>query len=328
MKIPSRALCLLLLTPLLATACAGGNSSAPSNPTPNPCPNPPCPTPQPIPTPSPPITFVGAGDIADCTTIESGANAEATAKLIDRLSDAVVFTAGDNAYFDGTEREFANCYGPRWGRFKNRTYPTPGNHEYQISSAPYFNYFGSRAGERPGAGFYSYTLGNWHMIALNSNVPVGSGSEQFIWLMQDLADNKRVQDATGTRCTLAYWHHPLFTSGPSAGSNAIMLPVWRLLYEFGVDVVVNGHDHLYERFEPMDPTGNRAAATTGIREYIAGTGGAIELYNFGAILPTSAARLKAYGVLKFTLRDAGWDSVFIQAGNELMFDLSAGNLCH
>jgi hypothetical protein len=246
------------------------------------------------------------------------------------MSDAVVFTAGDNAYFNGTEREFTNCYGPRWGRFRNRTYPSPGNHEYQISPTPYFDYFGDRAAPdgRRGAGFYSYTLGNWHMISLNSNVPVGPGSEQLMWLMRDLQDNQRVQNATGTRCALAYWHHPLFTSGPSAGSNAIMLPVWRLLYEYGVDVVVNGHDHLYERFDPMDPTGRRDQPTTGIRQYIVGTGGALMLYDFGPILQTSAARLKAYGVLKFTLRDVAWDSVFIQAGNELSFDLNANNLCH
>ena len=325
MKIRSRALALLLL-PLLAAACTGGNSTAPVNPTPNPCPNPPCPNPQPIPTPSPPVTFVGAGDIADCTARDGAANAEATAKLIDRISDGFVFTAGDNAYFDGTAAEFANCYGPRWGRFKNRTFPTLGNHEYQVSPAPYFDYFGDRAGPR-GRGFWSYPLGNWHIIALNSNVDVGPASEELFWLKMDLEANKRVQDATGTRCALAYWHHPLFTSGPSAGSNAVMLPIWRLLYEYGVDVVVNGHDHLYERFEPMDPTGRRDQPTTGIREYVVGTGGA-PLYDFGPALPTSAARLKLYGVLKLTLRDAGWDSVFIQAGTELQLDLTTGNLCH
>jgi len=321
MKIPMRALSLLLLAPL-AVACTGGNSSAPVNPSPSPNPNP-----QPIPAPSAPVTLVGAGDIADCTTVDSGANAEATARLIDRMSDAFVFTAGDNAYFDGTAAEFANCYGPRWGRFRNRTYPTAGNHEYQISAVPYFDYFGERAGPR-GAGYWSYTVGNWHVIALNSNIPSGNGSEQLLWLQRDLQANKAVVEATGARCQLAIWHHPLFTSGPSAGSNAMMLPVWRLLYEYVVDVVVNGHDHLYERFDWMDPSGRRDAPTAGIREYIAGTGGAITLYDFGPILQTSIARLKAYGVLKFTLRDAGWDSVFVQAGNELQFDLSAGNLCH
>jgi len=321
MTIPAWALSLLLLAPL-AVACTGGSSSTtPINPTPTPNPNP-----QPIPPPSPPVTFVGAGDIADCSTTTSGTNAENTARLIDRITDGIVFTAGDDAYFNGTASEFANCYAPMWGRFRNRTYPTPGNHEYQISAVPYFDYFGDRAGPR-GAGYYSYTLGSWHIVALNSNIPVTDGSEQLVWLQRDLADNRAREAATGAKCTLAYWHHPLFTSGPSAGSNALMLPVWRTLYAFGVDVIVNGHDHLYERFDAMDPTGRRDTQA-GIREYIAGTGGAIDLYDFGAILPTSIARLKAYGVLKFTLRDAGWDSVFVQAENELQFDFSAGNLCH
>jgi calcineurin-like phosphoesterase family protein len=320
MKIRLRVLSVLLLASL-AAGCTGGNSAPPVTPTPTPNPNP-----QPIPTPSPPITFIGAGDIADCSTTVSGANAEATARLVDRISDAVVFTAGDNAYFNGTAAEFANCYGPRWGRFKGRTYPTAGNHEYQVSAAPYFDYFGDRAGPR-GAGYYSYTLGNWHIIALNSNIPATDGSEQLTWLRQDLEANKRVVDQTGAKCQLAYWHHPLFTSGPSAGSNALMLPAWRALYAFGVDVIVNGHDHLYERFDAMDPTGRRDLPA-GIRQYTVGTGGALDLYDFGAILPTSIARLKAYGIVRFTLRDAGWDSVFIQAGNELQFDVTGGNLCH
>src|SRR5262245_13432596 len=267
-------------------ACTGGSTGSPVTPNPNPNPNP-----QPIPTPTPPITFVGAGDIADCATTASSANAEATARIIDRMSDAVVFTAGDNAYFNGTAAEFANCYGPRWGRFRSRTYPTPGNHEYQISAMPYFDYFGDRAGPR-GAGYYSYDLGNWHIIVLNSNILSGEGSAQLQWLKDDLQLMKDRQDRTGARCALAYWHHPLFTSGPSAGSNAVMLPVWRALYAFGVDVVVNGHDHNYERFVAVDPTG-RPDAAAGIREYIAGTGGALDLYDFGAILPTSTARLKA-----------------------------------
>jgi calcineurin-like phosphoesterase family protein len=315
-----RALSLLLLAPLLALACTGGNSTAPVNPTPNPNPNPP-----PIPTQSPPVTFVGAGDIADCTTIDGGANAEATAKLIDRITDGIVFTAGDNAYFNATASDFTNCYGPRWGRFKNRTYPTPGNHEYQVSPTPYFDYFGDRAGPR-GAGFYSYTLGSWHVVALNSNIPIGPGSEQLVWLTRDLEANKRVADLTGARCALAYWHHPLFTSGPSGGSNALMRDTWRVLIQYGVDVVVNGHDHLYERFEMQDENGRRDTQA-GIREFIVGSGGA-PLYDFGPALPTSISRLKAHGVLKLTLRDVGYDSVFIQAGNELQFDLSTNNLCH
>jgi acid phosphatase type 7 len=310
----------VLVVLALAAACSGNSSVTPS-PTPSPGPGPITPTP----IPSPPVTLVGAGDIGDCTTLDGGANAEATARLVDRITDAVVFTAGDNAYFDGTAAEYANCYGPRWGRFRNRTRPSPGNHEYNPPSFgfPYFDYFGERAGAR-GAGFYSYTLGNWHIVSLNSNAPVGPGSEQLSWLRQDLDLNK---SSPSSKCTLAYWHHPLFTSGPSGGSNALMRPVWQVLYEFGVEVVVNGHDHLYERFDWMDPTGRRDSPNAGIREYIVGTGGA-PLYDFGPRLPASLFGLKAYGVLKFTLRDTGWDSVFIQAGTELLVDVSMENLCH
>jgi hypothetical protein len=319
MNNPARAVWHLLPVALLAAACASGNNAPGVGPSPVPSP-----TPQPTPTPTPLIaTLVGAGDIADCSITDTAAAAEATARLIDRMSDATVFTAGDNAYFNGTAEEFRNCYGPRWGRFRNRTYPSVGNHEYQITPTPYFDYFGDRAGPR-GAGFYSYTLGNWHIVALNSNVPVGPGSEQLTWLRDDLEANKL---SATSRCTLAYWHHPLFTSGPSGGTNAVMRIVWQVLYEYGVDVVVNGHDHLYERFDWQDPTGRRDSPNAGIRQYIVGTGGA-PLYDFGAALPNSLFRLKAWGVVRFTLREVGWDSVFVQAGTEQQFDISVNNLCH
>ena len=268
------------------------------------------------------VYFVGAGDIADCSA-ETGLHAEATAKLIDKMPEAVVFTAGDNAYFDATTSDYANCYHPRWGRFKGRTNPSPGNHEYQRDAAPYFNYFaGQRTGDG-GSGYYSYTLGNWHIISLNSNIDVSAGSVQVNWLKRDLLDNKTTATA---KCTLAYWHHPLFTSGPSAGSNGMMRDVWQVLWEQGVDVIVNGHDHLYERFLAQTPDQLRSPST-GIVEYIVGTGGA-PLYDFGPVLPNSAAKLKTYGVLYFTLRDVGWDSVFVEAGTEARLDLSTNNLCH
>jgi hypothetical protein len=172
------------------------------------------------------------------------------------------------------------------------------------------------------AGFYSYTLGNWHTVALNSNLAVTAGSDQYFWLMNDLAANK---GSPTERCTLAYWHHPLFTSGPN-GNNASMRDMWNLMYHYGVDVVINGHDHLYERFDPQDPTGRRDLPA-GIREFIVGTGGA-PLYDFVTSAPNSVARLKAYGVLQLTLRDVGYDSVFIQAGSGMPFDMTFSNLCH
>lgn len=316
MKAHSWLRALIVLVPLTA-ACTGSRTNPVAA-----APIPGQPTPTPIPTPIPSLVAVllAAGDIADCTTADGGIHAEATAKLLD-TRDGMVITAGDNAYFDATARDYADCYGPRWGRHRYRTYPSPGNHEYQVSAVPYFSYFGERAGQF-GAGFYSFTLGNWHIVSLNSSVGVGPGSEQLVWLRRDLEDNKASPTA---RCTLAYWHHPLFTSGPSAGSNALMRDVWSVLYDFGVDIVVNGHDHLYERFASQDKDGRRDAF--GIQEYIVGTGGA-PLYDFGPVLPNSLFHLKAYGVLRLTLRDVGYDSVFIEAGTEQTFDATLGNLCH
>ena len=311
---------LLVLPAFLAVACSG-NSNSPVTPTP---------TPTPPPTPVAPTAFlVGAGDIADCRAEGEGGNrggpAEATAKLIDKMSEAFVFTAGDNQYFFGNAVEYNNCYRPRWGRFLSRTYPSPGNHEYEngTNGAGYFDYFAGRPNGGRGFGAYSYNVGNWHVIALNSGpgIPVGAGSEQYEWLRRDLDANRNTATA---RCTLAYWHHPLFTSGPSAGSNGIMRDVYRLLYENGVDVVVNGHDHLYERFFPQDHLQIRGPS--GIMEYIVGTGGA-PLYDFGPVLANSAFRFKGHGVVYFTLRDVGWDSVFIEAGTETRFD-SVNNLRH
>jgi 3',5'-cyclic AMP phosphodiesterase CpdA len=308
----------LTLAPV-AAGCSGGRASSPG------------PGPDPIivellpPPPAPQIAvLVGAGDIADCGAADRGANAEATAKLLDRIA-GTIFTTGDNAYFNATAADFRNCYDPRWGRHKSRTYPSLGNHEYQSPGAvPYFDYFGDRAGPR-GAGFYSYTLGNWHIISLNSEVGVSQGQEQYVWLRGDLEANRATEQATRTRCTLAYWHHPLFTSGPSAGTGSRMRDIWNLLYEFGVDVAITGHDHMYERYAPQDGLGRRDAF--GIQEFIVGTGGA-PLYDFRGPLPNSLFRLKAHGVLKLTLRDVGFDSVFIEAGTELQHDPTFSTICH
>jgi len=306
-----------LMLASLAVACSGGGASPPGPPGgPTPV-DPPGPTPQ-------VAVLVGAGDIADCGAADRGVNAEATAKLIDKIA-GTVFTTGDNVYFNATAADFRNCYEPRWGRHKGRTYPSPGNHEYQSPGAlPYFDYFGDRAGPR-GAGYYSYTLGNWHIISLNSEVGVSQGQEQYVWLRDDLEENRARERATRTRCTLAYWHTPLFSSGPSGGTAGRMREIWNLLYEFGVDVAVTGHDHVYERFAPQDGAGRRDAF--GIQEFIVGTGG-VPLYDFGAPGPNSLFRLKAYGVLKLTLRDVGYDSVFVEAGSELQHDATSSALCH
>lgn len=242
-----------------------------------------------------PQVFVGAGDIAVC-----GGTSEATARLLDAIG-GTVFTLGDNAYFSGTRQEFNDCYGPTWGRHKSRTRPVPGNHEYQSPGAsPYFEYFGANAGP-PGLGYYSFELGDWHAIALNSNIAVDGGSIQAAWLRADLAFSR-------ARCTIAYWHHPLFTSGPNQDQTQ-MREFWRLLYDSGADLVLAGHDHTYERFAPQDPEG-RADPLRGIREFIVGTGGA-PLYQFVTVRANSEARLRTHGVLKLTLLADNYQWEFI-----------------
>ena len=271
--------------------------------------------PGPDPLPDSPVTaiLVGAGDIAQCDN-DDGRPSEATARLLDAMPDATVFTAGDNAYFTGSAADFANCYDRSWGRHKRRTRPSPGNHEYESAGAlPYFQYFGANAGEF-GRGFYSYTLGRWHIVSLNSNVPMSAGSEQYVWLQDDLTSNRPA-------CTLVYFHHARFTSGPSGGG--LFRDLWQLMFTLGVDVVVNGHDHGYERFAPMTPDG--LASPTGIRQFIAGTGGA-SLYVFGS-RANSLAQVSTYGVLRLTLRNRDYDWDFVEAANGRTLD-HGSDACH
>ena len=286
-----------LAAALLALACAqcGGSPTGQTGVPPSVLPDPPVPTPGPPPPPAAAQVLVGAGDIAMCD-----GNSEATAKLLDGIGGTVV-AIGDEAYFSGTADEFRRCYDPTWGRHKARTRPVPGNHEYvSPGAAPYFAYFGANAGPA-GLGYYSFDVGSWHAIALNSNIDMTASSAQGAWLRADLAANR-------ARCVIAYWHHPLFTSGPNGPSRETQ-DVWRLLYDAGADVVLNGHEHLYERFAPQDPTGAPDPAR-GIREFIAGTGGAL-LYQFGAPRPNSERRMSAFGVLKLTLQADSYEWEFI-----------------
>jgi hypothetical protein len=288
-QLRAAAIAALITAAALANTGCSGDRSGPTTPTP--------PMVPPNPIPSAPQTFVGAGDIGWCGSPAP----EQTARLLDGIG-GTVFTAGDNAYFSGTAEEFRNCYDPSWGRHKGRTRPVPGNHEYESANAqPYFDYFGPAAGP-PGLGYYSYELGDWHVVALNSNIPVDVGSAQAAWLRGDLGSSSR-------KCTLAYWHHPLFTSGPN-GAQAYIRSVWRILYDFNVDVVVNGHDHLYERFAPQDADG-RMDPTRGIREFIVGTGGA-GLYEFVGASPNSERQIQnTFGVLKFTLQNGTYQWNFV-----------------
>ena len=260
----------------------------------------PGPTPMPPPPPPPPQTavIVGAGDIGMC----GSAGPERTATLLDSI-DGTVFTAGDNAYFQGTAGQFAQCYDPSWGRHKDRTYPAPGNHEYETPGASaYFSYFGDRAGT-PGLGYYAFIAGPWRVVSLNSNVAASDGSPQMQWLRNDLTMNR-------PRCVAAIWHHPLFSSGQN-GPSPVMRDMWRALRELGADIVIVGHDHLYERFARQDENGR--ATSDGLRQFTVGTGGA-ELTNVVRSSPNSEARMaNIFGVLKLTLSAESYSWQFIAA---------------
>jgi len=267
--------------------------------------------------PPPPIVgdevFVGAGDIGWCGS-DGGPNL--TAPLLDRIP-GTVFSAGDGAYLFGSSEDYRNCYDPSWGRQKARTRPVPGNHDYEtLGAAGYFAYFGASAGP-PGLGYYSYGLGAWHIVALDSEISAFPGSPQEQWLRADLTVNP-------SKCALAYFHTPVFGSGTN-GSNPHMQVVWRVLYEFGVDVVINGHNHSYERFAPQDPDGEFDSAR-GIREFVAGTGGA-PLTGFPRIRPNSEVRSSTWGVLKLTLAANRYDWEFVPVAGASFSD-SGNGICH
>jgi hypothetical protein len=264
--------------------------------------------------------LVGAADIASCDDL---AGAQATAKLIDSIS-GTVFAAGDLAYPDGSDDQFRNCYGPTWGRFKDRTRPAPGNHEYHSDGASgYVRYFGALAGD-PKKGYYSYELGAWHIVVLNSEcAEVGgcwAGSAQEQWLRQDLK-------AHPSQCTLAYWHKPLFSSGDAHGNDPEVRPLWDALYAWGTDVVLNGHDHDYERFAPQDPSGN-PDRQRGIREFVVGTGGKNSHRRFATPKPNSEVRqADTFGVLKLALHPAAYDWEFLPETGKTFKDSGSGT-CH
>jgi acid phosphatase type 7 len=262
--------------------------------------------------------LVGAGDIADCSNLSG---AEATAKLIERIPGTVM-AIGDLAYPDGSKENFT-CYDKTWGRFKSRTRPAVGNHEFHSAGATfYFQYFGGVAGD-PKDGFYSYELGEWHIVVLNSECKeVGgcqAGSRQEKWLRDDLA-------AHPTACALAYFHKPLFSSGATHGNDPELKPLWQALYDGNVDVAVGGHDHDYERFAPQTPDA-KPDAKRGIREFVVGTGGKSQRL-WAAPQPNSEVRNNdAFGVLKLTLGPKGYDWQFIPEAGKAFTD-SGSDTCH
>jgi acid phosphatase type 7 len=261
---------------------------------------------------------VAAGDIAAC--FKKGD--EATARLIGGI-DGTVLALGDNAYPDGSAEDFDECYDPTWGRFKDRTKPAPGNHEYHTPGAQgYFDYFGKTAGD-PDEGYYSYDLGAWHVLALNSNCEEVGGcdadSPQVRWLKADL-------DKNGKFCTLAYFHDPLFTSGKYRPGSREVKPLWETLYATGADVVLNAHDHNYQRFAPQDPSG-KADPERGIREFVVGTGGKSHYPILYPIANSEVHNDDTYGVLELTLRPEGYDWEFVPVEGARFTD-SGSARCH
>lgn len=305
------------------------------------------------PTPQGPPVLVGAGDIARC---DSQAD-EATADVLEKIP-GTVFTAGDNAYQYGLLTEYLACYGPSWGRpgIYERTYPTPGNHEYYSGGSGYFTYYGPQRTNAP-LGYYSYNLGSWHVVALNSTPqvylcrppetteewpPEGTPTTPIVlpepppmtaaqgracagdlaqqaWLIADLIAHRRY------RCTVVYFHHERFSSARH-GSHLQMIRIWDIMYALGVDVVISAHDHVYERFAPQDPDG-RHDPRRGIRQLTVGTGGG-PLYEFKTILPNSEVRDNTtHGVIKLTLGRGTYDWEFVPVAGGTFTDSGAGT-CH
>jgi acid phosphatase type 7 len=294
--------------PARATATDGATPSASSSAN----------SPTPFPSASGDPVLVGAGDIASCSLDGD----EATALLLDGIA-GTVFTAGDNAYENGSSDDFANCYDPSWGRHKERTRPAAGNHDWGTGDAQgYRDYFGANAVNAEGDTWYSYELGDWHIVVLDGSCGrvggCGPDSDQGRWLAADLAEHEAA-------CTLAVWHQPRFSSGDEHGSDPSVDPFWRALYAAGADVVVNGHDHDYERFAPQDPDG-REDRERGIRQFVVGTGGAA-IRGFEEPVANSELRLAiSPGVIAFTLHPRSYDWRWIPTADTVTDSGSAP--CH
>jgi calcineurin-like phosphoesterase family protein len=315
---------------MLFVACNGGPSATPT-PTPPGTTTPSTTPTTPVSTTSPgaAVVIAAAGDIA-CDPGRSAFNGgngtadecrmKATSDLLIGMKLDAVLTLGDNQYEDGARSKWARSYGPTWGRLKSITHPAPGNHDYK-SAAGYYSYFGAAAAD-PTKGWYSYDLGAWHLIALNSNCgAVGGcdrGSPQEKWLREDLA-------AHPNQCTLASWHHPRFSSSRHH-SSATYTAFWQALYEFHAELVLQAHDHTYERFGPQTASGGRDEVR-GIRSFVVGTGGRSH-YSFTKTEPNSEVRnATAFGVIKLTLRDGSYDWSFVPAAPATFTDTGSGT-CH
>jgi hypothetical protein len=303
---------------------------------------------------TPTVTLVGAGDIAECSPDN---NAQETAALLADIPGTVL-ALGDNAYPDGTRTQYANCYDNNrlsdgstfdartywWGQYKDRTMPVVGNHEYHISKVaqPYFDYFSANElagfkdppapvpnttrnpGLTPGKGYYSYDRGSWHIVALNSNCNKVGGCEktsaQGKWLRNNLAN-------TNKQCTLAYFHHPLYSTGNNI-PNPNVKPLWQILYNNHAEVIVNGHAHRYERFAPITPRGT-IDPQHGIRQFVAGTGGApggSEIY-YDQAPGVEKVKTGTSGVLRLDLSAGSYDWEYVHIEGQSFTDTGTGS-CH
>lgn len=271
-------------------------------------------------------TLLAAGDIASCT---DEAPIE-TAELVEQYPEATVATLGDTVYPRATAETLRDCYAPNWGQFADRTRPALGNHDYQDDHAtPFFEYFGEVAGifgeggDVATQGYYSYDIGAWHIIVLNSNCSrvggCGKDSPQVPWLREDLQRNRK-------ECTLAYWHHPRWGSGRH-GNDRKVDAFWTILYDAGAEIVLNGHDHSYERLAPMDDDGDKDEEH-GIREFIVGTGGK-DLYDFEEepLETTEVRESETFGVLKLELHPGSYEWEFLPIEGQSFTDSGSGT-CH
>jgi acid phosphatase type 7 len=267
---------------------------------------------------------LAAGDIAGC----AHEGDLLTAAYINSVPDATVLTLGDNAYESGSAADYANCYEPGWGQFKSRTRPALGNHEYNAGNAtPSFDYFGDAAwaNSRPN-GYYSFDLGEWHIVVLNDNaayVPISASSAQAKWLQADLS-------ATRKTCILAVWHQPMFYSkyGGQPGYVASRKRLWSTLYSARADLILNGHWHVYERYALQDP--ERRPTSDGIRQFIVGTGG-FETYATPTVLSPNVEVVHGgdqdFGVLKLTLQPSAYTWEFVPVGDNTFTDQGTAG-CH
>ncbi|HWS80864.1 MAG TPA: metallophosphoesterase [Rubrobacter sp.] len=299
------------------------------------------------------VTLVGAGDIAECSPDN---NAKATAALLNNIPGTVL-ALGDNAYPHGTPKHYANCYDNYrisdgsvfdakrthwWGQYKARTMPILGNHDYHSSkiAQPYFDYFSANRavgfkqppapvpnttanpGLTPGKGYYSYDRGSWHIVALNSNCNKVGGCEktstQGKWLRNNLANTNKL-------CTLAYFHHPLYSTGNNV-TNPNVKPLWQILYNHHADVILNGHAHRYERFAPLTP-GGKKDPQNGIRQFVAGTGGSLGGSEVQQAPGVEVVETGTSGVIKLDLSARSYSWRFVHIEGQTFTDSGEGS-CH